>query len=57
MKYPHIVVKNGVWYPAGTDVPADISISDQEEENLQEPDKPKRGRKPKEKTVDGSAAE
>ena len=23
MKYPHIVVKNGVWYPAGTEVPED----------------------------------
>ena len=26
MKYPHIVVKNGIWYPSGTDVPEDISI-------------------------------
>lgn len=25
MKYPYIVNKNGVWYPAGTDVPEDIS--------------------------------
>lgn len=24
MKYPHIVVKNGVWYPAGAEVPEDI---------------------------------
>ena len=24
MKYPYIVNKNGVWYPAGADVPADI---------------------------------
>jgi hypothetical protein len=24
MKYPHIVVKNGKWYPAGTEVPEDI---------------------------------
>lgn len=23
MKYPYIVVKDGIWYPAGTDVPAD----------------------------------
>ena len=23
MKYPYIVNKNGVWYPAGTEVPAD----------------------------------
>ena len=25
MIYPYIVNKNGVWYPAGTDVPEDIS--------------------------------
>ena len=25
MKYPYIVNKNGVWYPAGADVPEDIS--------------------------------
>lgn len=25
MKYPYIVNKNGVWYPAGTEVPEDIS--------------------------------
>ena len=25
MKYPYIVNKNGVWYPAGSDVPGDIS--------------------------------
>ena len=24
MKYPYIVNKNGVWYPAGADVPEDI---------------------------------
>ena len=23
MKYPYIVCKNGVWYPAGTEVPED----------------------------------
>ena len=23
MKYPYIVGKNGVWYPAGTEVPED----------------------------------
>ena len=23
MKYPHIVNHNGVWYPAGTEVPVD----------------------------------
>ena len=26
MKYPHIVVKNGVWYPAGTEVPEDAPL-------------------------------
>ena len=25
MKYPYIVNKNGFWYPAGADVPEDIS--------------------------------
>ena len=25
MKYPYIVNKNGVWYPAGTEVPEDTS--------------------------------
>ena len=25
MEYPYIVNKNGVWYPAGTDVPEDTS--------------------------------
>ena len=25
MRYPYIVNKNGVWYPAGADVPEDIS--------------------------------
>ena len=25
MKYPYIVGKNGVWYPAGADVPEDAS--------------------------------
>lgn len=25
MKYPYIVSKNGVWYPAGTEVPEDTS--------------------------------
>ena len=27
MKYSHIVVKDGVWYPAGTDVPAGAPVS------------------------------
>ncbi|MCR5754489.1 MAG: hypothetical protein K6G30_06735 [Acetatifactor sp.] len=26
MKYPHIVVKNGVWYPAGAEVPEDAPL-------------------------------
>lgn len=27
MKYSHIVVKDGVWYPAGTDVPVGAPAS------------------------------
>ena len=27
MKYSHIVVKDGVWYPAGTDVPVGAPVS------------------------------
>lgn len=26
MKYPHIVVRDGVWYPAGTEVPVGVPI-------------------------------
>lgn len=77
MKYSHIVIKDGVWYSAGTDVPAETSVSvektddvpdgaldgnaygtvsteeveqlqEQAGEALEEQDKPKRGRKPKE---------
>lgn len=76
MKHPHIVVKDGVWYPAGTDVPdgaldtnVDGSVNAYDEdgnvvgtvsaeeveqlqeqagETLDEQEKPKRGRKPKE---------
>lgn len=25
MKYPYIVVRNGIWYPSGADVPEDIN--------------------------------
>ena len=25
-KYPHIVNKNGIWYPSGTEVPDDENI-------------------------------
>lgn len=35
MKYPYIVNKNGVWYPAGADVPEDISIQNVAEEKNQ----------------------
>lgn len=35
MKYPYIVNKNGVWYPAGTEVPEDISIQNVAEEKNQ----------------------
>ena len=27
MKYSHIVIKDGVWYPAGTDVPVGAPVS------------------------------
>lgn len=33
MKYPHIVVKNGVWYPAGTDVPEESTPKAEIREN------------------------
>lgn len=52
MKYPHIVVKNGVWYPAGVEVPENIpkrvELKDDVLVNTQGPEKQKRGRKPKE---------
>ena len=35
MKYPYIVNKNGVWYPAGTEVPEDIPTQNVAEENNQ----------------------
>ena len=35
MKYPYIVNKNGVWYPAGTEVPEDIRIQNVAEEKNQ----------------------
>ena len=36
MKYPYIVVKDGVWYPAGTEIPAGTSV---ESENNIKPEK------------------
>lgn len=30
MKYPYIVNKNGVWYPAGTEVPEGTSFIEKE---------------------------
>ena len=65
MKYSHIVIKDGVWYPAGTEVPTgetmeekyeneEVADEQSNEENVddfesaEEPEKPKRGRKPKE---------
>lgn len=35
-KYPYIVNKNGVWYPAGTDVPedADFVLDNKVDENV-----------------------
>ena len=35
MKYPYIVNKNGVWYPAGTEVPEDTPIQNIAEEQNQ----------------------
>lgn len=35
MKYPYIVNKNGVWYPAGADVTEDIPIQNVAEEKNQ----------------------
>lgn len=35
MKYPYIVNKNGVWYPAGTEVPEDIPTQNVAEEKNQ----------------------
>lgn len=52
MKYPYIVVKNGVWYPAGAEVPAGAPMkanpADEVPADALESVKPKRGRKPKE---------
>lgn len=52
MKYPYIVIRNGTWYSAGTEVPADIQkkleLTDVAHAGIPEPEKPKRGRKPKE---------
>ena len=35
MKYPYIVNKNGVWYPAGTEVPEDTPTRNVAEEKNQ----------------------
>lgn len=59
MKYGYTVKINGVLYPAGAEVPAgehaqeknvvEESADEQSnEENVEESEKPKRGRKPKE---------
>lgn len=29
MKYPYIVNKNGIWYPAGAEVPQEINIQEE----------------------------
>lgn len=34
MKYSHIVVKDGVWYPAGTDVPVESPASTEMTDNV-----------------------
>ena len=59
MKYETNVIHKGVFYPAGTDVPAgelteekceneEVDAEQSNEESVEEPEKPKRGRKPKE---------
>jgi hypothetical protein len=49
MKYPHIVVKNGKWYPAGTEVPEDIPTAKTEHtDEVPDAEKPKRDKKSKE---------
>ena len=30
MKYPYIVIKDGIWYPSGTEVPGDIFVDSKE---------------------------
>ena len=32
MKYPYIVSKNGIWYPAGAEVPQEINIQEEKQE-------------------------
>ena len=32
MKYPYIVNKNGIWYPAGAEVPQEINIKEEKQE-------------------------
>lgn len=34
MKYPYIVNKNGVWYPAGTDVPVGENTNEKKEDDF-----------------------
>lgn len=34
MKYPYIIVKDGVWYPSGADVPEDISVAEKEDKEI-----------------------
>lgn len=59
MKYGHTVKMNGVLYPAGVEVPVEEPMEDKrvdeesvveqnDEDNVEEPEKPNRGRKPKE---------
>lgn len=48
-KYPYIVVKNDIWYPAGTEVPADEPAQAKKEETpveeLEEVEKAEKARK------------
>lgn len=43
MKYPYIVNKDGVWYPAGTEVPEDIDVEYEDDfsQHINPPEEPK----------------
>ena len=38
MKYSHIVIKDGVWYPAGADVPVENTVKVEMTDNVPEGD-------------------
>lgn len=58
MKYPHIVIRNGVWYPAGAEVPAgelteekceneEVAAEQSNEESVEKPEIVEESEKPK----------